>query len=59
MAKMQYWKCVSVIISRGLNEYHSLPAQKLCDPSVRSKTCWPILKRLFNGKKVSIITHPY
>ena len=46
---------VSVAISRGKDDYSWL-AQKLCDASVNSKPYWFILKRLFNGEKVPIIS---
>ena len=46
---------VSATISKGKDQYHRRLAQKLSDPSASSITYWPILKRLYNGKKVPII----
>ena len=46
---------VSVAISTGKDDYYSRLAQKLSGPSASSKILSFILKRFFNGKKVSII----
>ena len=46
---------VSAAISKGKDEYHRRLAQKLSDPRGSSKTCWSILKRFYNEKKVSIV----
>ena len=46
---------VSVAISTGKDDYYSRLAQKLSGPSASSKILPFILKRFFNGKKVSII----
>ena len=46
---------VSVVISRGKDDYQSRLAQKPSDLISSPKTYWSILKRFFNGKKVPII----
>ena len=53
---MQYQKHISVAISKGKDEYHRQLAQKLSDPSVSSKSYWSILKRLYNRKKVPVVS---
>ena len=46
---------VSAAIFKRKDEYHRRLAQKLSDPRGSSKTCWSILKRFYNEKKVSIV----
>ena len=52
---MQYQKNISVAISKGKDEYQRQLAQKI-RVSARSKSYWSVLKRFYNGKKVSVVS---
>ena len=43
------------MILKRKNEYHRQLSNKVNDPETRGKAYWPILKTLYNGKKISLI----
>ena len=49
---------VPVAISKAIGECHRWLAQKLSDPNASYKTYWSILKRMYYGKKVPVISTP-
>ena len=46
---------LSSILSQRREEYYFQHAKKLNDPSKNAKTCWSILKTVFNDRKILVI----